>query len=240
MDSPLTLKAIFVGDTGTGKSSLMYRLAKDEFQDPHTCTIGCAFLYHEIPSTGIRLQLWDLAGNERFRSTPPNFARQSDIIFACIDVSSFTVDAPATAQMALTRLSYWIADVKAQILATSARDARTLRRPGAGLLVVVATKADKVPTDELEVRMAFLRDRVAEWDDKITVAAPTVVSTSALTGEGVAEMALVACRMAQNLIPSCTAAIGRPGAVRLPSVNDGIPTRPVNSRKNPSRFYCWA
>ena len=120
---------------------------------------------------------------------------------------------------------------------------------------MVATKADQVSPDELDVRMALLRqfvadlefdntdsDEVGQWiDATFPRAPPQVVSTSALTGEGVAEMAIAASQMAQALIPSCTTAIARPGAVRLPPVNgDGIPKIPAGSQKRSTRMFCWA
>ena len=68
-------KILVMGDTGVGKTSLIYRTVTGEFPDPTTLksTIGAAFFVKRVNvelENGlfeVVLQLWDFAGQEQFR-----------------------------------------------------------------------------------------------------------------------------------------------------------------------------
>lgn len=67
-------KVILLGPSGTGKSCLLHRFVKDEWRILSSQTIGVEFA-SKIVKVGtqgrrrrIKLQLWDTAGTERFRS----------------------------------------------------------------------------------------------------------------------------------------------------------------------------
>jgi predicted GTPase len=66
---------ILIGDSGTGKSSLMTRLIKNEFIFGRVSTIGIDFLPKTITidSRVIKALFWDTGGQERFRSITPNY-----------------------------------------------------------------------------------------------------------------------------------------------------------------------
>jgi len=67
----LLCKFIIAGDSNVGKSSILVRLTEDRFimdQDP---TIGVEFGSHLIDLENgetIKIQVWDTAGSEQFRS----------------------------------------------------------------------------------------------------------------------------------------------------------------------------
>lgn len=71
MDNQKQVKVIVVGDTGVGKSCLLLRFVNDEFNEFSEPTLGAAFLskIHEYGGgKNIRLQVWDTAGQEKYKS----------------------------------------------------------------------------------------------------------------------------------------------------------------------------
>jgi Ras-related protein Rab-2A len=63
-------KYIVIGDTGVGKSCLLLQFTDKRFQPVHELTIGVEFGARmvNIDSKPIKLQIWDTAGQESFRS----------------------------------------------------------------------------------------------------------------------------------------------------------------------------
>lgn len=78
-----TIRCITLGDTATGKTSLLTRIAFDRFEESYDATIGIDYLAHIVRRHGrsIKLQLWDTAGAERFRSIISSYFRNSHICF---------------------------------------------------------------------------------------------------------------------------------------------------------------
>ena len=60
----LKFKLMFVGDQAVGKSSIITRFIKNEFDPTHNPTVGIDFVSKNlnISGTAVRLQLWDTAG----------------------------------------------------------------------------------------------------------------------------------------------------------------------------------
>jgi len=62
-------KILVVGDLGCGKTSFIHRYVNHTFSNTYRATIGVDFALKTLnwdPKTSIRLQLWDIAGQERF------------------------------------------------------------------------------------------------------------------------------------------------------------------------------
>lgn len=61
---------MIIGDSRTGKSSILSRLVEDKFEENHNCTIGVEFgnFLCKVNYKTINIQIWDTAGQESYRS----------------------------------------------------------------------------------------------------------------------------------------------------------------------------
>jgi Ras-related protein Rab-8A len=83
------LKILVIGDTGVGKSCLLLRFADDSFTPSFMPTIGIDFKVKEIEVEGqkTRLQVWDTAGQDRFRSITTAYYRGAHGVMLVYDVT---------------------------------------------------------------------------------------------------------------------------------------------------------
>lgn len=81
LSQPLPYKYLFkyiiVGDTAVGKSCLLLQFTDKRFQPVHDLTIGVEFGSRVITVDNhqIKLQIWDTAGQEKFRSITRSYYR---------------------------------------------------------------------------------------------------------------------------------------------------------------------
>jgi len=70
-------KYIIVGDTAVGKSCLLLQFTDKRFQPVHDLTIGVEFGSRTltIDDNQVKLQIWDTAGQEKFRSITRSYYR---------------------------------------------------------------------------------------------------------------------------------------------------------------------
>ncbi|GMF36626.1 unnamed protein product [Phytophthora fragariaefolia] len=63
-------KIVLIGDSGVGKSNLLSRFTRNEFNLESKSTIGVEFATKSIVAEGktIKAQIWDTAGQERYRA----------------------------------------------------------------------------------------------------------------------------------------------------------------------------
>ena len=83
-------KIIFIGDVSVGKTSIINVLMGQKFNNEYEASIGVDFFSKTIKYKGktIKLQIWDSAGQEKFRSLIPNYIRASSLVFIVYDISS--------------------------------------------------------------------------------------------------------------------------------------------------------
>lgn len=90
-DADYILKSIIIGDSCVGKTSILRHLVDETFENNRIPTIGIDFgsLYLEAPDKKvIKNQIWDCAGQERFRSIIDSYYRKSNIVFLVYDITS--------------------------------------------------------------------------------------------------------------------------------------------------------
>ena len=87
----MLFKIVIVGDGGVGKSTMIQRLTTGQFI-PQKITIGTDLATYDIDidNINIRLQIWDFAGERRFRLFLPNYSRGATGCLLCYDITRRT------------------------------------------------------------------------------------------------------------------------------------------------------
>ena len=83
------LKIIVIGSSGTGKTSYVNKWTKNIFQDEYKATIVSEFGFKVFEQEGklYRIQLWDLAGQDKNATVTKIFAKDSH---GCVILSDAT------------------------------------------------------------------------------------------------------------------------------------------------------
>lgn len=87
--SQIRQKAIFVGDISVGKTSIISRFNENKFRDLYEPSIGVDFSAKNLKYKGktIKIQIWDSAGQEKYKSLIPSYIKGSAMIFVVYDIS---------------------------------------------------------------------------------------------------------------------------------------------------------
>ncbi|MCD7459635.1 Ras- protein Rab-2A [Datura stramonium] len=98
-------KLIIVGETGVGKTCLLFQLTAGQFNPVYDVTIGTEYGSKMITVDGkpIKLQIWDTAGQEKFRSITRWYYRGAVGALLVYDV---------TRRHTFEQLSSWLADIR--------------------------------------------------------------------------------------------------------------------------------
>ncbi|XP_010003106.1 PREDICTED: ras-related protein Rab-36 [Chaetura pelagica] len=154
-------KVIVVGDLCVGKTSLINRFCKDHFDRDYKATIGVDFEIERFEIIGIpyNLQIWDTAGQEKFKCIASAYYRGAEVIITVFDLADIQT---------LDHTKQWL------------EDALRENEPGSSFIFLVGTKKDLVSDavcerTELEA-IHFANEMQAEY-----------WSVSAKTGENVKE-----------------------------------------------------
>ncbi|XP_062175089.1 ras-related protein RABA5b [Alnus glutinosa] len=85
-------KIVLIGDSAVGKSNLLSRFARNEFDTNSKATIGVEFQTQvvEIDGKEVKAQIWDTAGQERFRAVTSAYYRGSVGALVVYDISRRT------------------------------------------------------------------------------------------------------------------------------------------------------
>jgi small GTP-binding protein len=123
----LQVRVVIIGDSTVGKTSMLNRLTANQFNKFETPTIVSNFQVYRrtVESTTIELQIWDTAGQEKFRSLAPIYYRSATAAIVVYDISS---------RATFDRLQQWI-------------DAFTEIIPQQPIIMVVGNKKDLLERD---------------------------------------------------------------------------------------------
>ena len=115
-------KYIIIGDSAVGKSNILLRYVQDRFNEEFQSTIGVEFGTKniEIKNKICKIQIWDTAGQESFRSITRAYYKNS--VCACIVYD-------ITNRNSFQNVQQWIEDCKKQT-------------PKTVLLVLIGNKLD--------------------------------------------------------------------------------------------------
>lgn len=100
------IKICLLGEAGVGKTSLVYRFIENKFRDNYKQTLGVNLLKKDVDIDeygGVSAQIWDLGGQESFRSLRKLYLEGANgglVIFDLSDRKSFD------------KLSEWIESFK--------------------------------------------------------------------------------------------------------------------------------
>lgn len=175
-------KIVLLGPSGTGKSCLLHRFVKQEWRVLSSQTIGVEFSSKIVrvgatsASTGqrakrIKLQLWDTAGTERFRSVSRSYYRGAAGAVLVYDVASmrsfqalptFLSDARALASPQLTVI---LAGNKADLTEEAGLHAQAEQQAG-------------TRTQGIHMNGSAHQHRTQREDDAAGAATPTASSAS--------------------------------------------------------------
>ena len=116
------LKFIIIGDSGVGKSNILLRYTRDKFNEEFQSTIGVEFGVKnlQIEDKIYRVQIWDTAGQENFRSITRAYYKNS--VCACVVYD-------ITSKKSFENIKSWIEDCRKQC-------------PKTILLVLIGNKVD--------------------------------------------------------------------------------------------------
>ena len=98
------IKLLLLGDTGVGKSSLLYRYAEGEFLKD---CVGTAGVDHKVKNIehkgkGVKMEIWDTAGQERYRELALSYYKLAAGIVLVYDV---------TDESSYENISYWLGKI---------------------------------------------------------------------------------------------------------------------------------
>ncbi|XP_034482508.1 ras-related protein Rab-1B-like [Drosophila innubila] len=105
MHERFIFKILMLGDAGVGKTCLLQRFTNKRYTGYYKCTIGIEMMVRDIEISGckVKLEIWDTAGEERYRSMMSSYYRQVDGIVLVFDL---------TRRLSYCHVDYWIEEIK--------------------------------------------------------------------------------------------------------------------------------
>ena len=87
----LLYKILLLGDSSVGKTCFLLRYTENTFQEIHMSTIGLDYKLKNVQLDDgkmVKIQIWDTAGQDRFRSITRNYYKGAHGIILIYDVTS--------------------------------------------------------------------------------------------------------------------------------------------------------
>jgi len=98
-------KIVLIGDSGVGKSNLLSRFTRNEFNPDSKSTIGVEFATRSLNVDGkiVKAQIWDTAGQERYRAITSAYYRGAVGALLVYDISK---------QPTYTNVARWLKELR--------------------------------------------------------------------------------------------------------------------------------
>ena len=104
-EASYSVKFIIVGDSSVGKSNILLRFSRNEFDSGHQATLGIEFANKHVIHNNVDylVQVWDTAGQENFRSVTRAYYKASAVAMVVYDISN---------EESFQHIQAWIKDCK--------------------------------------------------------------------------------------------------------------------------------
>ncbi len=145
------LKVMILGNSGVGKTSILEQYVNRTFTGKYKVTIGADFLTKDIDvdSNKIKLQIWDTAGQEKYKSISVAYYRGAEACLLVYDI---------TDKNSFKGLDRWAEDFLAQVPEDKAKNFP---------LVLLGNKADKperIVTQEMARKWCMSHDNIPFYE----------------------------------------------------------------------------
>ena len=91
MDDNKICKVILVGETGVGKTCIIIRFVSEEYKEQTISTTGASYaskvLEYKEYQKAIQFQIWDTAGQEKYRGLTKLFQKDAKIVILVYDIT---------------------------------------------------------------------------------------------------------------------------------------------------------
>jgi len=99
-------KVLILGDSSVGKTCFLLRYSEDTFVENHISTIGLDYRLKMINLSDnkvVKMQIWDTAGQDRFRAITKNYYKGAHGIILMFDVTS---------SLSFNNIKNWLLQIK--------------------------------------------------------------------------------------------------------------------------------
>lgn len=102
----LRVKLVLLGDSGVGKSCIVLRFVRGQFDPTSKVTVGASFLSQTLAlqdSTTVKFEIWDTAGQERYAALAPLYYRGAAVAVVVYDITS---------PESFAKAKYWVKELQ--------------------------------------------------------------------------------------------------------------------------------
>jgi len=100
------VKLVLLGDSGVGKSCIVLRFVRGQFDPTSKVTVGASFLSQTLAledSTTLKFEIWDTAGQERYAALAPLYYRGAGAAIVVYDITS---------PESFNKAQYWVKELQ--------------------------------------------------------------------------------------------------------------------------------
>ena len=105
-------KILLLGDSSVGKTCFLMRYTDNTFQEIHMSTIGLDYKLKNVQLDDgkiVKIQIWDTAGQDRFRSITRNYYKGAHGIIVMYDVTN---------KKSFDNVKNWVEQIREEVLAS--------------------------------------------------------------------------------------------------------------------------
>ena len=140
---PPLYRVVTIGDSSVGKTSIINRLIHQNFNPLEQTTVGAMFVVYseDVDNNKIEMQIWDTAGQEKFRALGPIYYRNSAVGIVVFDFTS---------KQSFSHIDMWIENFSKYA-------------GGEALIVAAANKSDLIEDREISDEI------IKEWSESRSI-----------------------------------------------------------------------